>query len=811
MINEHTLWGEIGKLSILLSFFMVLFSALIFGISRVLKSEEDKKRFIYTGKVSYLFHVFALVIASAILVYLIFNHYFEYAYVWRYSSILMPLKYTVACFWAGQEGSFLLWGLFQSILGIIVLYTAKKMRLSLMTLIALAQAILISTLLGLHIGSLKIGASPFILLRNLPENVGNTFFLNTNYLSLIKDGIGLNPLLENYWMVIHPPVLFLGYAATLIPFVYALASLWEGDYRQWTQAGIRWVLFSVLTLSAGILLGGVWAYESLTFGGFWTWDPVENASFVPLLFLIASLHLLLIVYRKGVHHFFAYFLTIISYVLVWYASFLTRSGILGQTSVHAFGNDGLSTHLVVINLLFLLGGLSFLAYRYKALVSSGTLKISFSRDFIMLAGALVLVLSAFQILFATSLPVWNKLFGMHFALPINVVGFYNNWQIPFAFIILMLIALSQYRFVKSDGESLNKKKWYIILIVSIFSWVCTVLFALWSATEKVSLLFLLFAALFLVISVLLSFFQSKIDYKAVGGMATHIGLAVFVIGIIVAFSNPKVLTKQVREKYDNHAIRSDQRVLLKRGVPVRLDDYFILYNNRTACQNETFYQVDFFKDSLLREKAFSLSPSMKQNEKMGNIFNPDTYHFLNKDIYSYISHAEVTGNIKKASLKDKHIDLNEFNLSSQNTISFRQPTKIDDYIITLDDIKADIKDAAYVNVDLTAHISIQLQGGTVQHVVCKFIKRNDSYYNEDAIIEAWNLGLRFEMTSNKSDAIELGIYNRKPDFILFKAVSFPWISILWLGAFLIFIGLSISLFIRLWTIQKRNSLWSKAE
>jgi cytochrome c-type biogenesis protein CcmF len=811
MSNEHIIWGEIGKLSILLSFFLVLFSSLVFCFSRILKSEEDKKRFMQAGRISYLLHLFALVVSSSVLAYLIFNHYFEYAYVWKYSSVLMPLKYTIACFWAGQEGGFLLWGLFQSVLGVIVLFTAKKMCSSLMTLIALAQALLLSTLLGLHIGFLKIGASPFVLLRNLPENIGNIFFHNTHYLSLIKDGMGLNPLLENYWMVIHPPVLFLGYAAALIPFVYALASLWEGEYNHWIQSGIRWVLFSILTLSTGIILGGAWAYQSLTFGGFWAWDPVENASFVPLLFLIGSLHLMLIVNKKGDHHFFAYFFLIISYVLVWYASFLTRSGILGQTSVHAFGNDGLFTHLVIINLLFLFGGISFLAYRYRAFSSFAALKTSFSRHFMMLIGSLVLSLSAFQISFTTSIPVWNRLLGLHIAPPINRVSFYNQWQTLFAFIVLMLIALSQFKFIKSGEEKLSRQVGYTLLIMVFLCLICTALFSLWSSNNQISLLFLFFAALFTVISLVIPLFQLKINLKSVGSIISHVGFAVFVIGIIVAFSNPRVLTKQARGLHDNHAIRSDQNILLKRGLPVRLDDYYVVYSNRTARQNETFYQVDFFKDSLFKQKVFSLSPSLKQNEKMGAVFNPDTHHFLNKDVYSYISHAEVTGNIKKDESKSKVIDLNEFNLFAKKVISFKQTEKIGDYVITLDEVKADIKDAAYTNVDLTARFSVTSQTGVIQHAVCKFLKRSDNYYNEDAIIGAWNLGLRFEMTSSKPDAIELGVYNRKPDIILFKAIIFPWISLLWSGALLIFIGISISLLIRLLTTQKRNSLPSKAE
>src|SRR5690606_6592435 len=158
-----------------------------------------------------------------------------------------------------------------------------------MAVIALVQVALATMLLGFYLGpDINIGSSPFILLRD--KMVDAPIFSQPNYLEFVTDGNGLNILLQNYWMVIHPPVLFLGFSATLIPFAFTIAALWKGDYKEWIRPTWIWSLFAGAALGTGIMMGGAWAYESLTFGGYWAWDPVENASLVPWLTLVAALH-----------------------------------------------------------------------------------------------------------------------------------------------------------------------------------------------------------------------------------------------------------------------------------------------------------------------------------------------------------------------------------------------------------------------------------------------------------------------------------------------------------------------------------------
>ena len=209
-------------------------------------------------------------------------------------------------------------------------------------------------IIGVYFFGQKIGNNPFALLRN--ELNAPMLFQKADYLNFPKiyEGNDLNVSLQNYWMVIHPPVLFLGFASTVVPFAYAIAGWWKKDFDDWTKAVWPWALFSGVALSTGIMMGAAWAYEALSFGGYWAWDPVENASIMPWLTLIAGIHTLLAYRHSGHAQKATYVLLGLSFLLVLYASFLTRSGILGESSVHAFTDLGLGGQLVFNIIAFLI-------------------------------------------------------------------------------------------------------------------------------------------------------------------------------------------------------------------------------------------------------------------------------------------------------------------------------------------------------------------------------------------------------------------------------------------------------------------------
>src|SRR6185436_9645096 len=227
-----------------------------------------------------------------------------------------------------------------------------------------------------------------------------------DYLSRMPPPIGLNVLLRNYWMVIHPPVLFLGFASTRVPFAYAYAGLRTKRYGDWVKPAIPWALFSACVLGVGIMMGGKWAYESLSFGGYWAWDPVENAAWGPWLILIAGLHTM-VVYKATGHSLRAsYLFAILTFVFILYSTFFTRTGYLGDTSVHAFTEAGKAINIMIITfvLAFAVPMLMLFFIHKKHIPAIQKEEQTSSREFWMFIGSLVFFLTALFIIAKTSVP-----------------------------------------------------------------------------------------------------------------------------------------------------------------------------------------------------------------------------------------------------------------------------------------------------------------------------------------------------------------------------------------------------------------------
>lgn len=408
------------------------------------------------GRQAFRVHSIALLGVIGCLFTIVIQGYYEYHYAWKHISNNLPMKYVFSAFWEGQEGSFLLWGFWQIVLGNILIFSVRTWEGPVMTVLATVQVFITSMLLGIYVFGHKVGSDPFLLIRQLPQNLDAAWTQNPNYLqdfSELQDGQGLAPLLRNYWMTIHPPTLFLGFASTSIPFAYGIAGLWRRDFTGWLRPALPWTFFGIGILGAGILMGGAWAYEALSFGGFWAWDPVENASLVPWIMLVGAGHLMLINRKKESSLFTTFLLTLSSFILVLYSTFLTRSGVLGDSSVHSFTEDGMLPHLLLfllffigVSVLFLLkagkerwsyAGISILLFAialplgmstgaivlflilsaffifraYKAVFSKPEEEEEklWSREFWVFIASLVLLLSALQITISTSKPVMNLL------------------------------------------------------------------------------------------------------------------------------------------------------------------------------------------------------------------------------------------------------------------------------------------------------------------------------------------------------------------------------------------------------------------
>lgn len=458
----HYLVGDLGHLFVITSFVTSLIAAFSYYKATSATNELDKDQWRYNGKISFFIHVAAVLGVSVTLFTIIFNHYFEYHYAYNYTDRKLPFYYLVSTFWNGQEGSFLLWMFWQAILGLIIIKTNKFWEAPVMTSFAVVQAFLASMVLGVVIPGIdfKIGSSPFILLRDAMQEAP-IFKAQPEFIP--RDGNGLNALLQNYWMVIHPPTLFLGFASTLVPFSYCIAGLWLKKYRDWVRPALPWALFSGAILGLGILMGGYWAYETLSFGGYWNWDPVENAVYVPWLVLIAGIHTM-ITYKNSQTALKAAIVLVISvFILILYSTFLTRSGVLGDASVHSFTDLGLSGQLLIYLLFFLVIAIALAIWRWKEIPSTDKEASIYSREFWIFIGAITLCLMGFQVLMPTSIPVWNKIITLvggtaNLAPPADQLGFYSKFQLWFAVVVGILSGIGQFFWwQKADAATLKKE------------------------------------------------------------------------------------------------------------------------------------------------------------------------------------------------------------------------------------------------------------------------------------------------------------------------------------------------------------------
>ncbi|WP_425059908.1 hypothetical protein SCACP_05370 [Sporomusa carbonis] len=398
------------------------------------KSVGEGGRLAGTAQVLYVLSAGFIGIAAMHLFYLILGDRFEYAYVFGYSSRDLPLVYKLSAFWAGQEGSFLLWLVFHAIFGLVLL---RKLAAShgVMTVYCLIQATLLIILLV---------KSPFMMLAE-PRS----------------DGAGLNLLLQDPWMVIHPPVVFLGYAALAVPFAYALDGLMTGCHKDWMDKAIPWTLLALSTLGAGMFIGGFWAYKVLGWGGYWAWDPVENSSLVPWLAAGASAHLLEMTRIRAGAIRMAYVGVIGSFLLVLYGTFLTRSGILSDFSTHSFADEGLGGLLGFTVLVATT--VSFVLYIIKLPdMPSGELYPGIaSREFVLALTALMLAFFGLLVFVGMSTPLVTMALGSAKSVS---GGFYNNAALPLA--VAMGAALTIGPLVKWRGADVGSLRHYWWLALS---------------------------------------------------------------------------------------------------------------------------------------------------------------------------------------------------------------------------------------------------------------------------------------------------------------------------------------------------------
>ncbi len=745
---------------------------------------------------SFLVHGLSVIGIMSVLFFLIYNHRYEYHYVWSHSSNILPVKYMISCFWEGQEGSFLLWSFWHVILGLLLIKTARKWEGPVMSMVLLAQVTLSSMLLGFEIFGVKIGSNPFILLRDAMPNA--PIFEMPNYTSFLKDGQGLNPLLQNYWMVIHPPVLFLGFASTIVPFGFAVGGLWLKKFSDWVKPALPWTLFSLMILGTGVLMGGAWAYEALNFGGFWAWDPVENAALVPWLFILAGLHTMVIFKNRGTSLLSSFIFIKLGFLLILYATFLTRSGVLGDSSVHSFTDLGLSGQLLMFIFIFLGISIFLLVKNWRQIPAPKDEDRLYSREFWMFIAALVFSLSAFHITFVTSIPVFNKIPGVNMAPPAELIQHYNKVQLPIAIIIMLITAFGQYLKYKSTAPGRFFKK--IGIALGITAVLSTGLIYI-TGMQNVLFNTLLVTSVFGVVgnfNYMLPQLKSG-KFRFSGASISHIGFALLILGALISTSQQRPISinkegidyGEAFEKEDNQT-----NILLRKNEPKVMRDYVVTYVGDSVKEPNTYYKVHYQKldeESLDTTERFTLKPRAQINPDMGLIASPDTRHYLTQDVYTHVT-----------SVPDKSSE--DFKMEYEEPVKrLFEPgdtIKFKDFLIHAQSVNTqpDQANVPVNNYDIATSLDLKIKKHR-QEVDAKplFIIKGGRVISPEKKFDEIGLKLQFSNVLPEKEKLELTLAKGEQpikDYIIMKAIVFPYINFLWLGCVLMVIGMGIANFRR---------------
>lgn len=791
-IGEQLHFGKLGNLLISLAFSGALLGAISYFLG--LRRTDESRSWNKLARGAFMVHAASITGIFVLLYYLIFNHRFEYYYVWQHSSTTLPWQYIFASFWEGQEGSFLLWTFWHVILSLVIIRKGGTWEAPVMVTICMVQAFLVSMVLGVTVLEYKIGTNPFVLLREHPDMANLPFIKMPDYLQRISDGRGLNPLLQNYWMVIHPPVLFLGFASTLIPFAFAMGGLMTRRVREWTTPALPYAFFGVMILGTGILMGAAWAYEALSFGGFWAWDPVENASLVPWLTLVGAAHVMLIHKKNGSSLMSSLLLVVITFILILYSTFLTRSGILGDTSVHAFTDLGMTGQLVIYMLFFAVQAGWLMFVNRKAFPKPGSEDPIYSREFWMFIGMLVLVISGLQITFTTSIPVINKILGTKMAPPADVISHYNSWQIPFAIIIGILIAIGQFFKYKSTAPGDFWKKMAPSLIVSVILSAIACWFIEFSKIQYILLFFSCIFAIASNIDYALRILKGKLDFT--GGSVAHIGMALILLGSLLSNAKSQTISRNLLNVDLGKDFPNNENIMLTKGDTLQMGDYLITYKGKEKVGVNVFYEIEYLKPDFYgnnHEYLFTLKPRVQLNPRMGNVSEPDTKHFLSKDIYTHVTYADLES-LNKPEGEGDYAEAKAITMKVGDTISTSNS------LITLLGLSQDLNrnELGLQHTDIAVGAVLKaIDINKKSHdLMPLFIIKDNVVFAKDVFVDELGLKAAFTKIIPDSGKVEITIAekkNNKREFIIMKAVIFPQINVLWSGCILLIIGSTMAI------------------
>src|SRR5215470_12897592 len=404
--------ASLGSYLLLTAFVICAYAASI----SIAGARRRSRRLIESGVGAFYLTAAVMAAASAVMIYSFVTNDYTIKYVQHYSDAVQPLFYKITSYWGGLDGSIMFWVFLLSIFGSTAVYVNRERHRELIPYVVA----IISTVQMFFLYLMVVHKNPFTTFLTAPP----------------ADGKGLNPLLQNYWMVIHPPSLYTGFVGMTIPYAFGMAALITGHLDDaWLRAVRRWTMIAWLFLSLGLTLGMIWAYEELGWGGYWGWDPVENAGLLPWFTATAFLYSVMVQERRGMLRVWNVTLVIMTFLLTIFGTFMTRSGVV--QSVHAFGEDKelawLFTAFMIAIAVFSFG---LVIYRLPLLRARNELDSWISREAAFLLNNWILLFAAFFVLFATMFPTLSEaVTGTRLTV---AAPFFNKWMVPIGLGLLFL-------------------------------------------------------------------------------------------------------------------------------------------------------------------------------------------------------------------------------------------------------------------------------------------------------------------------------------------------------------------------------------
>src|SRR5712691_7261969 len=408
--------ASLGSFLLLATFVVCSYAAVI----SVVGARRRSRQLIESGIGAFYLVAALMTCASAVMINAFLTDDFTIRYVAHYSDSVQPLFYKITSWWGGLDGSIMFWVFLLSVFGSTAVYVNRERHRELIPYV---------------VAIISMVEMFFLFLMVIHNNPFDTFIT-----AAPADGRGLNPLLQNFYMAIHPPTMYLGFVGLTIPYAFGMAALITGYLDDsWLRAVRRWTMFAWFFLSFGLMLGMIWAYEELGWGGYWEWDPVENAGPLPWFTATAFLHSVMVQERRGMLRVWNVSLVITTFFLTIFGTFMTRSGVV--QSVHAFGEDiALARLFTGFMFTIVIVSFAFVIYRLPLLRSRNELDSWISREAAFLANNWILLFSAMFILFATMFPTLSEaVTGERLTVG---APFFNKWLLPIGLITLLLTGIA---------------------------------------------------------------------------------------------------------------------------------------------------------------------------------------------------------------------------------------------------------------------------------------------------------------------------------------------------------------------------------